>query len=126
MNSRSLSNDRILVHGMEFYGYHGVNPDERIEGQRFVVDVEVNLDLSTAGRSDNLDDTVNYTDLYQLVKEILEKETYDLLESVAETIAQRILTQFPVTAVLARVKKPSPPIENASLKWVAVEIHRMR
>lgn len=110
---------------MEFYGYHGVNPDERIEGQRFVVDLEVHLDLSTAGQSDNLNDTVNYTDLYQLVKEILEGETYELLESVAETVAQRILAAFPVTQVLARVKKPSPPIENANLAWVAVEIHRM-
>ena len=92
---------------MTFYAYHGVNPEERELGQQFVVDLEVQLDLTVPGRSDALADTVSYTDLYREVKAVVEGQTYNLLEAVAEAVAQRILASFPISAVLARVKKPS-------------------
>ena len=118
--------DSILLEGITFYAYHGVNPEERELGQRFVVDLEVQLDLTVPGRSDALADTVSYTDLYREVKAVVEGETYNLLEAVAEAVAQRILASFPISAVRACVKKPSPPIKNAVLQWVAVEVYRER
>lgn len=111
---------------MTFYAYHGVNPEERELGQRFVVDLQVQLDLAAAGRSDALADTVSYTELYWVVKTVVEEERHDLLEAVAEAIAQRVLTSFPVAAVRARVTKPSPPIKGAILQGAAVEIYRER
>ena len=66
--------DRIILDHMEFYAYHGRNPEERILGQPFVVDLEVYLDLDMAGKSDDIKETVSYADLYRLVKEEMEKE----------------------------------------------------
>jgi dihydroneopterin aldolase len=63
--------DRLLLRGMEFYAYHGVHPEERRLGQRFVVDLEVELDLVPAGRSDTLEATVNYGTLYHTVRAIV-------------------------------------------------------
>ena len=64
--------DKIHLSGMVFYGFHGVSPAEQEVGQRFVVDLEVHLDLRAAGLSDRLPDTASYTELYNVVKDILE------------------------------------------------------
>ncbi|MBI4312063.1 MAG: dihydroneopterin aldolase, partial [Chloroflexi bacterium] len=85
----------------------------------------VYLDLSRAGVSDSLSDTVNYSALHQAAKSVLEGPAYRLLEAVAEALSQRVLTSFPVTAVRVRVIKPSPPIRDASVGSAAVEIYRM-
>ena len=126
MSDPTHPHDRITLDGMSFYAYHGVNPEERTQGQWFVVDMRVELNLSKPGRSDRLDDTVNYTDLYQTVKAVVEGEAYNLLEAVAEAIARQVLVSFPVSAVWARVTKPSPPIRDAVLKGVSVEVYRER
>ena len=126
MSDSTHHHDQITLDGMSFYAYHGVNPEERTQGQWFVVDMRVELDLSKPGRSDRLDDTVNYTDLYHTVKTVVEGQTYNLLEAVAEAIAQQVLDSFPVSAVWARVTKPSPPIKNAVLKGVSAEVYRER
>ena len=118
--------DRVLLKGMVFYGHHGVRPQEKDLGQPFVVDLEAELDLGVAGRSDNLDDTVSYTLLYRLVKEIVEGPGSNLLERVAETIAQRVLDEYQVDAVRVRVKKPEAPIKGSDLRHAAVEIFRER
>ena len=118
--------DRITVEGMTFYGYHGVHPEERELGQRFKVDLQVHLDLSLPGRSDALKDTVSYSELFQVAKAVVEGEPHNLLESLAETIAQRVLQTFVVEAVRVRVEKPSPPIAGASLTGAAVEVYRER
>ena len=116
--------DRIILEAMAFYGYHGVNPEERKVGQPFTVDLQVYGDFKVPGRSDNVEDTVDYSELYRLTKDVVEGEPHNLLESVAETIAQRILASFKVTAVAVRVTKPSPPITEAILKGIAVEVYR--
>ena len=126
MSDTRISQDHILLEGMTFYGYHGVNAEERQLGQRFVVDLQVQLDLTASGRSDALADTVSYTDLYRAVKAVVEGERYKLLEAVAEAVAQRVLASFPVSAVRTRVQKPSPPIKDAVLQGVTVEIYRER
>ena len=118
--------DRIILEGMEFYGFHGANPEERALGQPYVVDLEVELDLRRPGGSDRLEDTVSYSHLYRTVKLVMEGESKNLLEAAAQTIADRVLTEFPVRAVRVRVKKPHPPIRGSAIDNAAVEIYRCR
>ena len=116
--------DRIQLKGMVFYGHHGVSTAEQELGQRFVVDLEVFKDLSSPGRSDSLDDTVSYTELYKVAKEIVEDSRHNLLESLAESIARRVLDGFDVLAVRVIVKKPEAPIKGSVLDYAGVEILR--
>ncbi len=109
---------------MVFYGYHGVNPEERVQGQRFVVDLELALDLAPAGTSDDLTTTVNYASVFKATRAIVEGEPCNLIETVAERIASNILSRFPVEAVRVRVRKPWAPIKGSDLRYVAVEILR--
>ena len=88
--------DKIYFNGMEFYGYHGVYPEENKLGQRYFVDIELYLDLSRPGHTDNLDHTINYAQVYELCKDIVEKETYQLVEKVAQQIAEKALQKFPL------------------------------
>lgn len=125
-SDNSPPHDSITLEGMTFYAYHGVNPEERELGQRFVVDLTVEADLSAPGQSDELSDTVDYSEVYRAVKAVVEGETYNLLEAVAEAVARRVLASFPVVAVRARVTKPSPPIKGAVLDGVSVEVYRER
>ncbi len=118
--------DQIILQGMQFYGYHGVNPEERVLGQRYVVDLTVDLDLRQAGASDRLDDTVSYSHIYRSVRAVIEGEPRNLLESAAEAIAKRVLAEFPVDAVSVTVKKPNPPVRGSSIESAAVQIHRAR
>ncbi len=121
-----MTSDRIIVEGMQFYGYHGSSPEERSLGQPFQVDLEAELDLLDAGRSDEPEDTVSYTHLYRLVKEVLEGQQKNLLEALAEDIARRALDSFPIRAVKVRVTKTRPPIKGAVVSGAAVEIYRAR
>ena len=118
--------DRIILEGMQFYGFHGANPEERALGQSYLVDLEVELDLSVPGASDSLEDTVSYTHLYRAVKSVLEGESKNLLEATAQAVASRVLAEFPVKSVQVRVKKPRPPIRGSVIDNAAVEIYRVR
>jgi dihydroneopterin aldolase len=121
-----MSLDKIYVNKMEFYGYHGVFPEETRLGQRFKVDLSVSLDLKKAGESDNLEYSVNYGELYQICKDIVEGAPYKLVESVAERIAAKVLEEFSlISEVTVRVIKPDPPIPG-HYESVAVEITRRR
>ncbi len=117
--------DRILLHGAQFFARHGVSDEERHVGGRFVVDVELVYDLARAGRSDNLQDTLSYAELYDLVREIVEGESFRLIEMLAETIAQKALAVFAADAVMVRVKKQPPPLEGI-VDFAGVEISRER
>jgi dihydroneopterin aldolase len=118
--------DRIILEGMQFYGYHGVNPEERVLGQRYVVDLVADIDLAAAGLSDRLEDTVSYSHIYRAVRSVMEGEPRNLLESAAQAIADRVLADFPVDAVSVTVKKPNPPVRGSSIELAAVQIHRAR
>ena len=118
--------DKILLTGMAFYGYHGVRPEEKELGQRFVVDLELELDLSAPGSSDDLRDTVDYSRVYRAVKEVVEGPSRDLLESLAEETARVTLSSFPVEGVRVRVTKPHVSIRGALLDGAGVEIYRRR
>jgi dihydroneopterin aldolase len=119
--------DKIFLKGMEFYGYHGVYPAERELGQRYLVDLECHLDLKQAGLTDDLEKTVNYAEVYQLIHRIMEKDPpKKLLETLAEQICQHLFREFPlVQTIQCRVIKPDPPIPG-HYKHVGVEIVRSR
>ena len=122
-----MSADLIILSGMQFYGFHGVNAEERALGQPFVVDLEAELDLSNACYSDRLTDTVSYTHLYRVVKTVMEGEPFNLLEAAAGTIATEVLQQHPsLDAVRVRVQKTRPPIRGSVIDSAGVEIHRQR
>ena len=118
--------DRIMLDEMRFYGYHGVNPEERTLGQPYIVDLAAEMDLRPAGQSDRLEDTVSYSHIYRAVQSIVEGEPRQLLEAVAESIAAQVLADFPVDAVTVTVKKPNPPVRGASIRQSAVRIRRAR
>lgn len=118
--------DKILLKGMVFYGFHGATPAEQEVGQRFVVDLEMQLNLSVAGRSDNIEDTVSYSKIYKATRDILEGPRRKLLENVAESLAQSILGGFDIVSVRVRVKKPEVPMKGSILDYAAVEIFRQR
>ena len=122
-----MSPDRIVLNGLQFYGFHGVNPEERSLGQQFVVDLQAELDLSAPAASDRLEDTVSYADLYRAVKAVMEGEPRNLLESAAGAIVSRVLNEHPqIDAVRVRVHKPRPPIKGSVIEAAAVEIYRSR
>lgn len=117
--------DRIILSGMQFYGYHGVFPEEARLGQNFVVDVELYADLREAGENDDLHRTVDYAKAYRLIKGVVEGQSYKLIEAVAERVAARLLAELPIQAVVVRVHKPNAPIQG-TLDRVTVEVRRER
>lgn len=122
-----MDGDRIMLEGMVFFGRHGVLTAERELGQRFVVDLELRLDLQPAGLSDDLGRTVDYGEVYQRAREIVEGEPFNLIESVAERISASILDHQPlVEAVRIKVTKPDVRLEDTVLDGSAVEILRRR
>jgi dihydroneopterin aldolase len=122
----TMPGDKILLKGMIFYGFHGKSAEEQELGQRFVVDMEIHRNLRAAGMSDDPEDTVNYSLIYRMVKEIVEGRSRNLLENVAEAIAGGVLEQFDVDAVRVAVKKPEVPMKGSILDYAGVEIYRER
>ncbi len=119
--------DEVLLEGLRFYAYHGVNPEEKAQGQRFVVDIALRTDLRPAGETDDLARTVSYSAVYKRVKAVVEGLPRDLIEAVAEEIARVILAEFPpVRAVTVAVRKPEAPIKGAILDAAGVRIVRTR
>jgi 7,8-dihydroneopterin aldolase/epimerase/oxygenase len=119
--------DEILLEGMRFYAFHGVNPEEQALGQRFTVDVALAVDLRPAGQSDDLANTVSYSAVYKVVRGIVEGEPRQLIEAVAEDIAAAILTEFPrVARITVAVRKPEVPMKGSMLDAAGVRITRSR
>lgn len=117
--------DRLAVQGIEAFGYHGVFDFERREGQVFRVDLVLGLDTRPAAESDDLRDTVDYGTLVAAVKEAVETEPVDLIETLAQRIADVCLTDSRVQWTEVTVHKPDAPIE-ATFTDVALTIFRSR
>lgn len=118
--------DRISLINMRFDGRHGVLEEEQVEPQPFEVDVELSLDLSPAGVSDDLSQTVDYREVFEIVRKTIEGPSRKLIESLAETIAARLLADFAavgVGEVLVRIRKPNVNLPGA-LDAASVEITR--
>ena len=118
--------DRIVLTGLRVRGHHGVFEHERRDGQDFLVDLTVWLDLAPAGESDKLVDTLDYGALAQATAEIVAGPPVDLIETVAGRIAASTLSADPrIEAVEVTVHKPSAPIP-LTFTDVAVVVHRSR
>ena len=117
--------DTVVLRGITARGHHGVFDHERRDGQPFVADIVLHLDLQPAGTSDDLAQTAHYGELAELVHGIIEGSPFDLIEALAETIAAVVLGSFPVAAVDVTVHKPKAPIE-VPFGDVAVTLRRSR
>ena len=115
--------DKILIRGLRFYGRHGVSEEERRVGGHYQVDAEISYDLSAAGRSDDLSDTIDYGEVCRLLQRVGRETQHQLLESLADAMASAVLEAFPAQGLLIRLRKLSPPID-AHLDSVGVEIKR--
>lgn len=117
--------DRIELTGLRVHGNHGVFEHEKRDGQQFVVDIVVWLDLTAAAASDKLADTLDYGALAEQAAEIVGGQPCDLIETVAGRIAERVLADQRVLSTEVTVHKPAAPIPRA-FSDVAVTVHRSR
>jgi len=109
-----MSGDRIELRGMRFLGRHGVLAEERAEPQPIEVDVTVWADLAPAAASDELADTVDYATVFTGVAQIVEQQSFRLIEALAGAIAAALLARLPLaSAVEVRVRKPRAPLPGA-------------
>ncbi|WP_270939899.1 dihydroneopterin aldolase [Romboutsia lituseburensis] len=118
--------DKILMQNLGFYGYHGLLKEEGVLGQKFFLDIELNVDTKEAGLTDDMTKSVSYADVYDVVKNIVEAKRFNLLEALAENIAKEVLNKFElVKGIMVRVKKPEAPV-NGIYDYFGVEIRRAK
>ena len=118
--------DKIIVKNLKLFCYHGVNPEEKVEGQNFIFDIEAGVDLSVPCKTDNVDDTVSYAKIIKTVRRVAQIEKNDLLERVAQRVADALFKEFyKIKTVKILLKKPEAPIKS-DFGYVAVEIERSR
>ena len=116
--------DKIILHNMEFFAYHGFYDEEQKIGNKYAVSLTLYLDLSKPGYSDKLMDTVSYEEVYSLVKKVMEKPTR-LLENIANKISDTILHTYPkVMQADVSVSKYNPPIGGVCEKAEIVIIRQ--
>lgn len=118
--------DKILIRDLKIFAYHGVNPEEKRDGQSFVFDIDLSVNMTKACYSDDVNDTVSYAKVIKTVTRVCTAEKYDLLERLAQAEADAILAEYPdVFNVKIVLKKPEAPMK-ADFSYVGVEIFRER
>lgn len=118
--------DKISLKKCRFYGYHGAFKEEQVLGQIFTVDCDLLVDLTAASLSDQLEDTVHYGMVFDVIKQVVEGKPYRLIEKVAGVICQEIFQQFPqVQAIRLAIFKENPPIAG-HYDAVGIEVERER
>ena len=125
LDNQQMGSDRICLQGMRFFGYHGVLPEERTQGQYFEVDAELFYCLDKPEWQDDLQETIDYSLVYQEIQELVEHQQFYLIETLAIRIIKQLLEKYPVEGVRIRVRKPEVPLPGA-LKWAGVEICRWK
>jgi dihydroneopterin aldolase len=114
---------RIMIVALRELGVHGALPEEQTRPQPFEVDVELDVDLSAAGESDHIDDTVDYSAVSEAISRVVKSERYHLLERLAARIAEVCGSDPRVAGVTVTVRKLHPPV-RALVDHVAVRIER--
>ncbi len=118
--------DRILVRNLKIFAYHGVNPEEKEDGQNFVFDIDAYVDISIPCVSDNVEDTVSYAKIIKETVRIFTSQKDDLLERAAQRVADGLFESFDkIKKLRILLKKPEAPIK-ADFEYVGVEIFRER
>ncbi len=118
--------EKIYIKGLEIFAYHGVNPEEKQNGQRFLLDITLQADLKEAMATDNLEHTVNYAAVRKCITAAFTAGSFDLIEHAASVVADAVLAQFAkVQKIKVLLKKPEAPM-NAVFDYVAVEVEKER
>jgi 7,8-dihydroneopterin aldolase/epimerase/oxygenase len=118
--------DRMLLKRIVFYGYHGVYPEENRLGQKYIVDLDLRMDLARAAQTDDVNDKVNYAEIHARLKDIVEGPPVKLIETLAEKIASDVLrTYTSIIEATVSVTKPNPPFD-ITFDGVTVELRRKR
>ena len=115
----------IHLKGMEFYGYHGVLEEERVLGQKFVIDADIHLSNVQRLEADELTQTVDYREIYSIIKRCVEEEQFKLIEILAEKIAARLLASIDCDGVKVEVHKPNAPIPGM-IRDISIQITRAK
>ena len=115
--------DRILIEKMDCPAYVGVTPEERSATQRLLIDLEFQIDSRKPAATDSIQDAIDYSQVAAAVAEVCAKEPYHLIETIAEKIAEKVLTDFPTTGTRVLVRKISP-LAKPKADYVSVEIVR--
>lgn len=115
--------DKIILKGIRFHGHHGVPKAERQVGGHYEIDATLGCSLVNAGRTDALEDTIDYAGVAKRIVDIGTQESFQLIEALAEKIATAILQEFTVSEVQLTVKKLHPPIEQP-IAYFAIKIFR--
>ena len=114
--------DKIVIRGLKIFAYHGCNPEEKRDGQNFILDITATLDLSKPCVTDNINDTVSYAKIIKDAKRLFTEKSDNLIEKAALRVADGIFTENKkIKSVTVRVKKPEAPI-NAEFDYVGVEV----
>lgn len=118
--------DKILVRNLKIFAYHGVNPEEKVDGQNFVFDIDAYVDISVPCVTDNVEDTVSYAKIIKETVRIFTSQKDDLLERAAQRVADGLFESFDkIQSLRILLKKPEAPIK-ADFEYVGVEIFRER
>ena len=116
--------DKISIRGLEVFANHGVFKEENVLGQKFIVNAELACDTRSAGKEDNLEKSVNYAEVCNLITKVMRNNTFKLIEAAAENIAEKILLEYGlIREVTITLKKPWAPI-MMSVDTVEVSITR--
>lgn len=118
--------DKIIIEDLEVYAHHGVAPEEKVNGQMFIVSLEIAADLEKAALSDNLEDTMSYAEICTDVRRVLQSAKYNLIEAAAMKIIECIFGKYnKVQVVKVLLKKPWAPMGH-HLRFAGVELERRR
>ena len=118
--------DKIIIKGLKIFAYHGVNEEEKRDGQNFILDIVCYTDYKNAGITDDLNMTVSYAKIIKTVNKIFTEKSYDLIEAAATAVVNGIFKEYKkIQKIDITLKKPEAPIK-ADFDWVAVELTRER
>ena len=118
--------DIIEIKGLELFAYHGVNPEEKEDGQHFLLDITLTADLTRARQTDELSDTVSYAAVKKTAEHVFTAAKYDLIERAAQVVCEAILREHEkVLCVKLRLKKPEAPMKG-KFDYAAVTVTEKR
>ena len=117
--------DKVRILNLKIPARHGVYEFEKDKDSLFELDIEMHTDLTAAGQSDELKDTLNYDEAVSVIKEEFTKKDYHLIEAVGDAICQKLLSDLPIQKVVLKIRKPHAPI-MANLVTVEVELVRVK
>ena len=118
--------DKITIKNLKLFAFHGVNPEEKENGQNFYIDVDYYVNIIKACKNDDIESTVSYAKVVKVIREAFTKEKFNLIEKAAQVVADAIFENFEsIYKVEITLKKPEAPV-NADFEYMAVTIIRER